>query len=96
MVQCGLFKQRLDVLQQPKSLLRRRMKVAKRGSLHQRRVALEQRFHQCRQLYDTFDWVGHTTPNSERHTLGTGPGGLKQPRLAQAGSTLDEHYRADS
>jgi hypothetical protein len=92
-IECRALEHRLQILQQPISLLRQRVKLPKPGSVEQRVRAVEERGHQRSELDDPRAGLGGADADPERKPsrnpcrLGQ-QAGLAHPRLS-----LDEHHR---
>ena len=68
--QSGLLQQRLDVLQQPVTLLAGGVRIPECRTLEQRLRPLEQRVHQHGQLHGRIAGLGHAVADSETRLLG--------------------------
>ncbi len=89
----GALEHRLQVLQQPVSLLGQRVKVPQPGSFEQRMRAVEERGHQRGELDDPRTGLGRTATDPEREPS-RDPCRLRQEAgLAHARLPLDEHDR---
>lgn len=64
-MQSGLLQQRLDVLQQPVTLLTGGVRIPERGTIEHRFGAREQRIHQHRQLHGRITGLGHAVAGRE-------------------------------
>ena len=90
LAQGGLLEQRLDVLQQPVTLLAGGVRIPECGTLEQRLRPPEQRVHQHGQLYGRVAGLGHAVADSETASLRGRGGVLDQAALTESRGAFDQ------
>ena len=87
---CGLLEERLDVLQQPVTLLAGGVRIPERRTLEQRLRPPEQRVHQHGQLHGSIAGLGRAVADSESASLRGRQGLLHQAALTKTRSAFDQ------